>query len=94
MDRSEVEMTDGVELDIGTVVGRFVSSEVGMLDIGIVLAIDTGEAVYCDLLDDDLELDVADELEATEEDSIPDDRSDEGLGRKVVWPVDSIWLMN
>jgi hypothetical protein len=46
VDRSEVEMTDGVELDIGTVVGRFVSSEVGMLDIGTVLAIDTGEAVY------------------------------------------------
>jgi hypothetical protein len=39
-------MTDGVELDIGTVVGRFVSGEVRMLDIGTVLAIDTGEAVY------------------------------------------------
>lgn len=72
VDRSGVEMTDGVELDIGTVVGGFVSSEVGMLDIGTVLAIDTGEAVYCDILDEELELDVADELEKREEDSIPD----------------------
>jgi hypothetical protein len=46
VDGSEVEMTDGVELDIGAVDGRFVSSEVGMLDTGTVLAIDTGEAVY------------------------------------------------
>jgi hypothetical protein len=45
-DRSEVIMTDGVELDIGAVDGRVVSSEVGMLDIGAVFAIDTGEAVY------------------------------------------------
>ena len=72
VDRSEVEMTDGVELDIGTVVGRFVPGEVGMLDTGTVLAIDTGEAVYCDILDEELELDDADELEMREEDSIPD----------------------
>jgi len=65
-------MTDGVELDIEILVGRFVSGEVGMLDTGIVLAIDTGEAVYCDVLDEELEPDVADELEVTEEDSIPD----------------------
>ena len=65
-------MTDGVELDIGTAVGRFVSGEVGMLDIGTVLAIDTGEAVYCDVLDEELDLGVADELEVMEEDSIPE----------------------
>jgi hypothetical protein len=72
VDRSEVEMTDGVELEIGAVDGRFVSGEVGMLDIGTVLAIDTGEAVYCEVLDEELELDVADELEVREEDSILD----------------------
>jgi hypothetical protein len=94
VDRSEVIITGGVGPDFETVVGRFVSSEVGMLDIGTVLAIDTGEAVYCDILDEELELDIADELEVTKEDSIPDDRSDEGLGRKLVCPVDSIWLMS
>lgn len=61
-DRSEVEMTDGVELDIGNADGRFVSGEVGKLDTAIVLAIDTGEAVYCDRLDEELEPDVAEEL--------------------------------
>ena len=61
-DRSEVEMIDGVELDIGAADGRFVSGEVGMLGTGTVLAIDTGEAVYCDVLDEELEPEVAGEL--------------------------------
>jgi len=78
-DRSEVEITDDVELDIGGVDDRSDPDKVGMLDIGTVLAIDAGEAVYWDMLeeevttiDDELELEVADELEVTKEDFIPD----------------------
>ena len=56
-------MTDGVELEIGLVDGLFVVAGVGgILDTRTVLAIDTGEAVYCDSLDEELESDVADEL--------------------------------
>jgi len=79
VNRSEVEMTDGVEIDIAAVDERSDSDRDGTLDIETVLAIDTGEAVYWDILDeeviavdDELELDVADELEVTKEDSIPD----------------------
>ena len=79
VNRSEVEMTDGVELDIAAVDEPSGSDRPGILDIETVLAIDTGEAVYWDILDeevtavdDELELDVADELEVTKEDSIPD----------------------
>jgi len=79
-DRPEVEMTDGVELDIAAVDERSGSDRDDMLDIGMVLAIETGEAVYWDILDEELvsmvdvelEVDVADELEVTKEDSIPD----------------------
>lgn len=79
-DRPEVEMTDGVELDIAAVDERSGSDRDDMLDIGMVLAIETGEAVYWDILDEELvsmvdvelEVDVADELEVTKEYSIPD----------------------
>jgi len=78
VNRSEVEMTDGVELDIAAVDEGSGSDRDDTVDIGTVLAIDTGEAMYWDILDeeviavdDELELDVADELEVTKEDSVP-----------------------
>jgi len=100
VDRSEVEITDGVELGIGAVDDRSDPDRDGMLDIGMVLAIDTGEAVYWGILDEEvtavddvLELYVADELEVTKEDSVSGNRFDEELDRKLVCPVVSTGLM-
>ena len=46
VDRSEVETTDGVELDIGAAVERSDSDKEAVPDAKFVLAIDAGEAVY------------------------------------------------
>jgi len=44
-------------------------------------------------LDDELDLEVAEELEMMEGDSIPDDGFDDEPGRKLVSPVGSIGLI-
>ena len=98
---SGVETTDGIELDIGPVDERSDPGRDAMLDVEILLAIDAGEAVYCDKLDEglvttienELELEVAEELDTMGGDSIPLDGSDDEPGRKLVSPVGSIGLM-